>query len=712
LYDVPPYPLIAAVAASAAYVFTDRKRVVQLSPWVSNSVAIAICGTIVYESVRERTVNVMTLAHFLVYLQVAKGFRTKRSSDLWMLYALSILQLIVGCVVNRSVGFGLLLFSYAFVATLTLGLHHWVLARGGWEPTRPGDFADRAALPVVPRRLRIAVLGRLTAIWLAGSPIAMLLFWLVPRPGQHTGADPFGAIPASAPVTAGFATDINLNDLGQILDNEDVVLNVWCRDPNGANTALPDPLLWRGMVYTDYREHHWQPCPSSIRGRLRRWREERPAQPGQVELRVEQLSESGGALFCPQPIHSVRLEVEGLQPLFVPSESRLMLSRAPRAPTVKGPVLAYTLVTDAHTSNPLSPVDPPPSDEYLGRCRVLPPGLDRLAELARSRVEGLPENDDRAKIDQLMTYLTGSGEFEYSLDARPVDRNLDPIEDFLLNRKEGHCEFFSSALALMLRAINVPARVVNGFVGGTYNATGRFYQIRKLYAHSWVEAYLSQQQSWLTLDPTPAQSRAAVIAQRRSALRTIRELFDTVARWWQSYVVGFSDIDQQQFLYDGLKQLRDAVFAAGSTWTGAVQGIFGGFDLAGQSPQGDGWILVVGLAISLAAAFIAGRRALVALLDRRHSVRRRSGNARLAVYERWVRLLARYGLDRKPHQTPLEFAGELSRKWHGDSRLADCADLPMEIAGAYYQVRFGGRTVEQPKLDDLAVRLERLRARL
>ena len=66
---------------------------------------------------------------------------------------------------------------------------------------------------------------------------------------------------------------------------------------------------------------------------------------------------------------------------------------------------------------------------------------------------------------------------------------LDPVEDFLVNRKSGHCEYFASALALLLRSVDIRSRIVNGFKGGDWNDLTETLNVRQKHAHSWVEAY-------------------------------------------------------------------------------------------------------------------------------------------------------------------------------------------------------------------------------
>src|SRR5262249_4080309 len=112
----------------------------------------------------------------------------------------------------------------------------------------------------------------------------------------------------------------------------------------------------------------------------------------------------------------------------------------------------------------------------------------------------------------LSNYLARSGEYGYSLTARRERADLDPTLDFLVNVREGRCEHYASALAVMLRSLCVPARVVKGFRGCDPGDDGS-YQVRQSHAHAWVEVLVpaapgnsrskDEEYDWLILDPTP-----------------------------------------------------------------------------------------------------------------------------------------------------------------------------------------------------------------
>src|SRR5262249_51439626 len=143
----------------------------------------------------------------------------------------------------------------------------------------------------------------------------------------------------------------------------------------------------------------------------------------------------------------------------------------------------------------------------LGRYEELPEPerLKRLSALAQSltvpeRLSGEGSTTKKMALT-LESHLRDSGEYTYSLSMAVDDPAIDPVEDFLFNRKRGHCEYFASALALMLRSVQIPSRLVTGFKGAEFNASDKSYEVQQRHAHAWVEAWVDNE--WMTLDPTP-----------------------------------------------------------------------------------------------------------------------------------------------------------------------------------------------------------------
>jgi transglutaminase-like putative cysteine protease len=145
--------------------------------------------------------------------------------------------------------------------------------------------------------------------------------------------------------------------------------------------------------------------------------------------------------------------------------------------------------------------------------------------------------------------------WRYTLD-NPSGRAANPLEDFLDRTQAGHCEYFASAMALMLRARGVPARVVNGYRLGPWIAEGGYYRVSQDEAHSWVEYW--DQGAWHVADPTPAAPAAG--AEGGTGLGLLSRWADALRYRWDRYVVRFSDQDQQA----GFGWLRDRL--SGWTW--------------------------------------------------------------------------------------------------------------------------------------------------
>jgi len=104
------------------------------------------------------------------------------------------------------------------------------------------------------------------------------------------------------------------------------------------------------------------------------------------------------------------------------------------------------------------------------------------------------------KAAAIEAYLRNPSNFTYSLDAKTPD-GVDPMEYFLFQSKKGYCEFFATAMGDMLRSLGIPARLVNGFGPGTFDAQTNQYVVRGEDAHTWVEVYFPKY-GWIPFEPT------------------------------------------------------------------------------------------------------------------------------------------------------------------------------------------------------------------
>jgi transglutaminase-like putative cysteine protease len=191
------------------------------------------------------------------------------------------------------------------------------------------------------------------------------------------------------------------------------------------------------------------------------------------------------------------------------------------------------------------------------RYLQLPPLDSRILALARQMSAGKVSVADRARA--IEEHL--QRDYGYTLEL-PKTTISDPLAYFLFSRKKGHCEYFASAMAVMLRSLGIPARMVTGFQSGQLNPITELYVIRASDAHSWVEAWLPGR-GWTTFDPTPADPNGP----SQSWWTTLGFYADAADTFWQEWVVSY-DLGQQLALADKMEQSSSRFRIDWLKWTG------------------------------------------------------------------------------------------------------------------------------------------------
>jgi hypothetical protein len=277
-------------------------------------------------------------------------------------------------------------------------------------------------------------------------------------------------------------------------------------------------------------------------------------------------------------------------------------------------------------------------------------------------------------------------DYGYSLEMKAS--GPDPLADFLFNIKAGHCEYFSTAMAVMLRTRGIPARVVNGFLPGEYNDTAGAYTVRQSDAHSWVEVYFPESRSWVTFDPTPIAGRTEPVSEGLTAqLGKYAAAFEL---FWFQYVVGYDQQEQRSLA----ASLNSQLFSLRHSLTRTVSGISNA--VAANSPV---LILVVAATVGILLLLFIGDRVRRFGWRRGLSIkgaRASDEHSSVLFFEKLMTLLARRGMQRDSHLTPLEFASSL------DFRSA------MTITRAYNRVRFGGQKLSPAEVKEIERTLNEL----
>jgi transglutaminase-like putative cysteine protease len=683
--SVLPYPLFTLAASILAFVITDRPNGFQLPIVVCNLLAVAILVIVAMEFSYDGVASVLAMAHFLVYLQIVKFFRRKSDQDLWQLYGLNLLQVAIACVLNREMSFGILLFAYAALGVLSLILFHLKRTRG--DAGSDSAWSLRSlAWPWI----------RATAFVL---PVALVMFFVTPRAGEPSAGANLDGRREMRELSTGFSSSLELNEMQKVMENRDVVFNVWAQGPDGRPTTLPSNILWRGQVFVTYRNNSWSTAPDQPFIRPA----DRAAEvlPGQARLRIQQVTPTKDVLFSPKPLFWARTTDPLADIEFVTNEGRLRYRRIGlRDSRPARDSINYSLIVGLGGDFYRDAEERSPAPGYLRLASEIPPNIDRVVELAKLICVSVPANDVQAKIKRLTEYFEKEGGFAYTLDLDAEDKSLDRLEDFVFNRKRGHCEYFATALAVMLRAVGVPTRTVTGFKGADFNQTGGYYQVRELLAHSWVEAYIAAEDRWQSLDPTPNDLRNEAVELQRSPWQGMQEMMDAASNAWTNHFVGYSNLEQRDALAALAKDLWSLVSSSFKNLFVNLPQNFFRFSFW-MSFQGFSSIALAGV------LFWLGRRLWRlwnAFRSRVPRFRRRA--PAWPLFRDWSRLVARMGFERLPAETPREFAHRVAETLQSDSRFAGFTDVHTEVIDNFYAAKYGGQTLDAATISPLENRLQ------
>ncbi len=307
------------------------------------------------------------------------------------------------------------------------------------------------------------------------------------NPGPGAGSAGWTGIPTQTE----FLTLISFE---RLKNDSRAVLRVRITDSQDQLIPADQTLYLRGAILDTYENGRWK---AKFRKEERRvagdgWtRLEDSPPPGRMTARqhIRTVPLAGDLSFClPDPVRvrwrEARYDPAGI--LFFPF---------PPLSTVE-----YVV------ESALAPMEIPRSPAPFAapeRWLQLPPGLEKLRELARKQTEGL-EDRIHAKATRLVLYLMRNG-FRYRLGPFVPSGGEDPVEHFL-EKREGSCVHYATALALLCRAAGVPARIATGFQLHDPLEDGSFL-VRNSDAHAWVEVWFGPGHGWRAYDATPAEVR-------------------------------------------------------------------------------------------------------------------------------------------------------------------------------------------------------------
>jgi protein-glutamine gamma-glutamyltransferase len=614
--------------------------------------------------------------HLIFFLAVMKILSARTNRDFLFTSTIAFLELLAAAILSANLNFFLFLALYLFFAMAAFTSSE---IRRALE--KPQQVARSGLNRFHPR------LGTLTIFATFGIlALTAGLFFMLPR----TADAAFRHLISHRIYLPGFSNQVTLGQIGEIKTSSRAVMHIRID-----SRESPANLKWRGGALSEFDGKRW-------------FNRSSPATPISVQedgaaLLADhaQLARQGSRLMYRVDLNN--MDTDAL--FFAGTPERvwgfghpLMLlrdvndtCRLTQFPPDGFRYEAYSLLENRLSRVDLERPDGGPLAPANIRNRYLqmPSDLDaRVAELARTMSAGEISSTGRARA--IESHLRT--EYGYTLDL-PKQEVRDPLTYFLFTRKKGHCEYFASAMTIMLRTMGIPSRLVTGFQSGTYNPLTELFVIRASDAHSWVEAWLPRR-GWTTFDPTPPDP-----SLRRASLWDKLALYaDAADTFWQQWVLAY-DPSLQLTLAERMERSGRTF---GLRWIERI-----GTNIAAWKSHTvswfrsyGAWLLASIAALGLASWFAPPVWRTLHMLLRVHKARhgQASMDDATLLYGRMLDLLKRRGYQKPAWFTPHEFAASLPR---GEIGL-----LVGQFTESYNALRFGGRASAAPQLSILLERLK------
>ncbi len=635
----------------------------------------------------------LATVHFLIFVSIVRFYSAVTDRDALFLSMLSFASILAAAVLTVDTTFLILFFIFLLFGISTfVGME---LRRGALGAVSPALHLHTERDRKLNRALSLSALSVACGAIVIGG----VLFFFFPR----FSAGYLGRASFNPSLMSGFTENVELGQIGEIKKNSAVVMRVQTGKPIGY-----DRLRWRGIALTSFDGRRWS-TPEHNAQKLQ------PDDDGWIRTaEVPHKTDSPK----PEMIYTVYLEPLATDAIFVPgkvislkgnfngenSNSFAAIRRTyifrDSTDTLLNPFHNYSAIRYAGFSL-LLPMDATKlraaSTEYsidiASTYLQLPHELDpRIPELAKQITKNARTPFDKSLA--IESYLRNRFTYTLNLTGKPGD---DPLAHFLFETRAGHCEYFASAMTIMLRTLGIPTREVNGFLPGEYNDLGGDYIVRASDAHSWVEVYFPGL-DWQTFDPTPAAPE-----NETGFLTRLGQYADWMEITWSEWVIGY-DFAHQMVMAQSLQRSSRDFSDSLRAWYARQQ-------LRGRRWM-KSWHNGLGVLIPLTVlAFLILLRfdALTAILRRLwlswqlRSPKTARSNPQLAsgLYAELLRVLARRGMARRETQTPLEFAAAVN--------APNLAPPVREFTQLYAHARFGDAPCDATRLRQL---LDQVRAAL
>ena len=683
--DLPSLVLVGIALAVRGYLLARRRTFVISDRWTTPlSLAYFIFFGIDYVVFSHSFLP--ATVHLALFAVVVRTFSLRRDRDRVTLAILAFLMVLASAVLTVDS-----VFLFSFAIFMLMAVATFVLMEMRHSGHAANILARHSTDTQEHRHLAFALLRFAPVLVMLILICGSALFFLMPRMSAgYLGGYLFGT-----DLTSGFSTHVQLGQIGQIQQSNAVVMHIQI---DGDRIGSHD-LHWRGVALANFDGHTWSRSPDAAP--------------------LQHLPDSGFGVppqsGFPRPYTAASLAREKIIRYHVLMEpiGTNVFFLAPWPRSIRGDyrllagdssgvfefderraITSYEATSDISTPLPDelrragSNYPVMVSAPYLR----LPLGVDpRVAQLAAQIASRSGNAYDRAAaIERYLRIRYG-----YTLEL-PRTQVKDPIANFLFERKQGHCEYFASSMAVMLRTLGIPSRVVNGFRSDEFNDLTGSYVIRAKDAHAWVEAYFPGY-GWQTFDPTPSSSGGTPQGWGRIAL-----YIDAMASFWRVWIVSYDSSHQFELgkaaitsshgMWEGARAWARSRYEAMLRWAQHAQ------DRVEVSPGR--WTLL-GAGIVVALLLLANLSRIARALHERWlsaHPERSPEQAATMWYGRMARVLARRGMRKAAGQTAQEFVSGIV-----NGRLR----APVaQFTHVYESARFGNSVEDAQRLPHLYAAVE------
>lgn len=753
------FPYALGISAVVALLVTDWYGWVKIPRGLGNLAALVSVAWTFREFMRlsrDREAQLLTISHMLIYLQVVLVFQAKSRRVHWQLLVLSVLQVVVAAALAMGPQFGMLLTIYMATAIASMLLLCY----------QRDVFDDEAPLPAVgkspvslhrlldPPRLRTSDARQqqlehwVRTPWLAQCVLMFTLgsmaFTLVFFFSSPRLSEAMWQSGRSRSAVSGFSGEVVLPTSGTIQLSDQPVMRVsFLNATTGRSMQLTSEPYFHGQVLTNYHHNEygarWSFRPADGLGYDSSFHAVEAASPSElVKQDIALDATQSKLLFAMFPVVPLpetpdwvkekrrypRLLREGHdEQLNLMRELRyrlgtLAIRNGRQLPAVPHYNPGKSLDDDTEFHKELRHHREFAAEQF--------PEIKRVAdEVIRS--QRLENESTLVRAQALRNHLYDSGEFQYSLQIEPPPEEgsleespVDPLERFVAVGRKGHCEYFASALVMMLRSQAIPARMVVGYKGGDWNALGQYYLVRQKHAHAWVEVLLLSSETpadeiagkpngsgnWYRLDPTPPS--IDLLAGSETASSRMAEIIDYADHLWRDYVLGLNS-GRQDSVMEPLRSRSRELLPASFNATGWQRWLQQSLQKnpnstaptvhAAAATPWLSYLLLLGLAVAT-PAILAGALLLARWLWQRACARQQVVSHSAPEFFRELhRILERQGIPLSPQATASELVQVAAQRLtlpsqpNSTNQPATTRDLSavleMIVAG-YHRVRFGG----------------------